>query len=68
MKMIKNMLELIVKYEGEKMKFCVQMIVLFKEKMEVFLKEMDDRYVEEVRGLFEKMDIQIDGIEKLSDD
>ena len=68
MKIIKNMSELIAKHEGEKIKLRALMTALPKEKMEASLKEMDDRHSEEIRVLLEKMDTQIDGIEKSSDD
>ena len=71
MKMIKNMSELIAKHEAEKMKLRTQMTVLPQEDMEASLKEMTDRHSEEVRVLLEKMDIQLDGIDrtkKSSDD
>jgi len=65
MKMIKDMSELIAKHEGEKMKLRTQMTAQPKEEMEASLKEMTDRHSEEVRVLLEKMDIQIDGIDKM---
>ena len=65
MKMVKNMSELIAKHEGEKMKLRAQMKALPEEEMEASLKEMTDRHSEEVRVLLEKMDIQIDGIDKM---
>ena len=71
MKMIKNMSDLIAKHEAEKMKLRTQMTVLPKEEMEASFKAMTDRHSEEVRGLLEKMDIQLDGIDrtkKSSDD
>ena len=64
MKMIKDMSELIVKHEAEKMKLRTQMKVLPKEEMEVSLKEMTDRHSEEVRELLGKMDIQLDEIDR----
>lgn len=65
MKMIKDMSELIVKHEAEKMKLRTQMKVLPKEEMEVSLKEMTDRHSEEVRELLGKMDIQLDEIDRI---
>lgn len=65
MKMMKTLSELIARHEGEKMKLCAQMTALPKERMEASLKEMNDRHSEEVRVLLEKMDIQIDGIDKM---
>jgi len=65
MKMIKNLSELIAKHEGEKMKLRTEMTARPKEEMEASLKEMTDRHSEEVRVLLEKMDIQIDGIDKM---
>lgn len=64
MKMIKNLSELIAKHEGEKMKLRTE-TTLPKEETEASLKEMNDRHTEEVRVLLEKMDIQIDGIDKM---
>ena len=65
MKMIKNMSELIATHEAEKMKPRTQMTVLSKEEMEASLKEMTDRHSEEVRVLLDKMDIQLDGIDRM---
>lgn len=65
MEMIKNMSELIAKHEAEKMKLRTRMRVLPKEEMEASLKEMTERHSEEVRLLFEKMDIQLDGIDSM---
>ena len=65
MEMIKNLSELIARHEVEKMKLRTQMTALPKEQMEASLKEMNDRHSEEVKVLLEKMDIQIDGIEKM---
>lgn len=65
MKMMKTLSELIARHEGEKMKLSAQMTALPKEQMEASLKEMNDRHSEEVRVLLEKMDIQIDGIDKM---
>ncbi|KAL9979073.1 hypothetical protein ACROYT_G016675 [Oculina patagonica] len=67
MRTIKNIFELITKYEEEKLKLRMQMRELPEDEMKASLKKMNDRHSEEVTAMLEKLDIQLDGIKKIKE-
>ena len=67
MEMIMNMTELITKHEEEKLELRRQMDAMPKGEVSASLRKMNDRHTQEVTALLEKMDIQLDGIKKITE-